>query len=224
MLAMSLLASAVYALIDLLSGPVKGATVATFPQTPQLAPQLADIVFGLAPVWLVSYLLRRDGEDRATIGIAGRPSGQAWLSGLLLFAVVGVGGLAIYRAAVAMGINRMVVPIPPAGLWWTIPVILLGALQAALLEEVVVLGYLVTRLRQLSWSPIAAVAIAAVLRGSYHLYQGCGGFVGNVILGLIFGYLYVRRGRLWPMVIAHFLLDAASGLGYLALHGHVSWL
>ena len=61
--------------------------------------------------------------------------------------------------------NRFVVPAPPLGHWWTVPVLLLAALEAALVEEVIVLGYLVTRLRQLSWSPVAAVAGSSLLRG-----------------------------------------------------------
>ena len=55
--------------------------------------------------------------------------------------------------------------------WWTIPVLILSAAQNALLEEVVVIGYLFTRLRQLGWNAVAIVALSAIIRGSYHLYQ-----------------------------------------------------
>ena len=36
--------------------------------------------------------------------------------------------------------------------------------------------------------------------------------------------LYQTRGRTTPLVLAHFLIDASAGLGYLALRGHVWWL
>ena len=49
----------------------------------------------------------------------------------------------------------------------------------------------------------AAVALAAVLRGSYHLYQGFGAFLGNAAMGVLFGRLYQRWGRTMPMIIAH---------------------
>ena len=49
--------------------------------------------------------------------------------------------------------------------------------------------------RLLSVSPAWAVAIAAILGGSYHLHQGIGPFIGNVILGVIFGVLFLRWGR-----------------------------
>src|SRR6059058_4090872 len=68
-LSLSLLASAAFAIVSLLSGPVKGATVAIYPQV-GLATQLLDIAFGLAPVWLVIYLVRRNGEGVEGIGLA----------------------------------------------------------------------------------------------------------------------------------------------------------
>ena len=101
--------------------------------------------------------------------------------------------------------------------------ILKGA-QNGILEEVLVVGYLLRRLDQLGWSPARAIAASAVLRGSYHLYQGFGGFIGNAILGVIFGVLYKRWGRVTPMIIAHTLIDTGAFVGYAALHGHVSWL
>jgi len=109
-------------------------------------------------------------------------------------------------------------------IWWRIPVLLLSAFQNAALEEVVVLGYLVSRLERLGVRPSLAIAISAVIRGSYHLYQGAGGFIGNAVMGIIFGILYRRWGRVTPMIIAHFLIDSVAFVGYALLAGHVSWL
>jgi len=63
-----------------------------------------------------------------------------------------------------------------------------------------------------------------VLRGSYHLYQGLGGFAGNLVMGLVFGRLYQRWGRIGPLVVAHTLIDAVTFVGYVYLAGHVAWL
>ena len=65
-------------------------------------------------------------------------------------------------------------------------------------------------------SPLLVVLIvaAAVFRGSYHLYQGFGAFVGNFLMGMLFGYLYSRSRRVLPFVIAHFVIDAAIFVGY----------
>ncbi len=63
-----------------------------------------------------------------------------------------------------------------------------------------------------------------MLRGSYHLYQGLGGFFGNLAMGLLFGWLYHRWGRITPMVVAHTILDVVAFVGFALLAGHVSWL
>jgi membrane protease YdiL (CAAX protease family) len=220
-LALSLLSSAVYAVLNLLEGPLEGGYVASVNQSTQLARQLAAFVFGLAPVALVVHLVRRSGEGVASIGLAWDRPRLDVAHGIVLGAVVGLGGIGIYLAAVGLGVNRFVVPVPPTGRWWTVPVLLLNAAEAALVEEVIVLGYLVTRLGQLGWSGPAAVGASALLRGSYHLYQGWGGFLGNLAMGLLFGVLFLRWRRTWPFVIAHFLLDVGAGIGFLLFRDHL---
>ena len=109
-------------------------------------------------------------------------------------------------------------------MWWRIPVLVIKATQNAVVEEVIVGGYLLHRLAQLGWRPWTAVLASALLRGSYHLYQGLGGFLGNVAMGLIFARLYQRWGRTMPMIIAHSLIDTVAFVGYALLRDHVSWL
>jgi membrane protease YdiL (CAAX protease family) len=220
-LALSLLASVAYAIVSLLTQPLQGATVASASQNPLFAYQALGFVFGLAPVFLVLHLVRRDGEGLESIGLVWDDPGRDVGRGLALFAVVAAAGLGIYLVAVHLGLNRFVVPAPPAGHWWTYPVLLMNASGAAVLEEVIVLGYLVTRLQQVGWTPVAAVVGSAVLRGSYHLYQGWGGFAGNLLMGLLFGFLFLRWRRTWPFVITHFLLDASAAVGWLLLHQHL---
>jgi len=106
------------------------------------------------------------------------------------------------------------VPAPIDTFWWTIPILVLSALRAALLEEIIVVGYLFTRLRQLGWSRWSIIVSSAVLRGSYHLYQGIGPFFGNVAMGIVFGWCYDRWGRTMPLVVTHWLLDILSFVGY----------
>jgi membrane protease YdiL (CAAX protease family) len=220
-LSLSLLASAVFAILSLLEAPLRGVTVASVSQSTQLARQVFGALFSLAPVWLVVYLVRRNGEGLAGIGLLWDRPRQDVARGFLLFVVVGSAGIGVYLAAVALGVNRFVVPVPPLGHWWTVPVLLLNAAEAALLEEVVVVAYLVTRLRQLGLTEVAAVGASALLRGSYHLYQGWGGFLGNVAMGLLFGFVFSRTRRAWPIVIAHFLLDVAAGIGFILFREHL---
>jgi membrane protease YdiL (CAAX protease family) len=220
-LMLSFLGSAVYAIIDLLSAPIADVYVAAADQSSLLAKQVAGFVFGLAPVFLVLHLVRRSGEGSRGIGLDGDRPAQDLGQGALLFAIVGTLGVGVYLLSVQLGANRFVVPVPPLGHWWTVPALLLNAAEAALKEEVIVVAYLVTRLRQLGWSDRRSVAASGILRGSYHLYQGFGGFAGNLAMGLLFAWIFTRVRRAWPFVIAHFLLDVAAGVGFLLFREHL---
>ncbi len=224
MLSLSLLASAVDALITLFEAPISGVVVASVSQSPMLARQLAGVVFGTAPAWLCWYLVRRSGEGGAGIGLAPDRPRRDLAAGAALAAIVGTAGVVVYLGAVALGVNRLVVPVPPTGRWWTIPVLVLRAIEAGLVEEVVAVAYLVTRLQQLRATPAAAVGASALLRGAYHLYQGLGGFAGNLAMGALFGALFVRTRRAWPLVVAHVLLDVGAGVGYLVFRGRLPGL
>jgi membrane protease YdiL (CAAX protease family) len=189
-----------------------------------LAFQLFGIANGLVPVALVIYLLHRDRESLATIGVdrsrLGRDAG--WGAGLA--ACVGGAGLALYLGAHAMGASLTVVPTTLGPRWWRIPVLLMSAAQNGIYEEVLVSGYLLHRLRQFGWGDNRSLLTSATLRGSYHLYQGFGGFVGNFAMGLIFGRVYQRTGRTVPLIIAHTIMDSVTFVGYVLLAHRVSWL
>jgi len=43
-------------------------------------------------------------------------------------------------------------------------------------------------------------------------------------MGLVFGYVWQRTGRLWPLIIAHTLIDAVAFVGYSLLAGRLGWL
>ncbi|MHB1711984.1 MAG: CPBP family intramembrane glutamic endopeptidase [Acidimicrobiales bacterium] len=233
-LGLSLGASAVYAVLDLLRGLTSGrplhaqtavlnASVATSSLL-DLAYQLAGITVTLVPVALVAYLLMRSGESLPSIGLDRRRPGREVLWGTALAAGVGGLGLALYIGAFRSGLNVRVIPTTLPDVWWRIPVLLLDALQNGLLEEVVMSGYLLHRLEQLGWGENRSLLTSAVIRGSYHLYQGFGGFVGNLAMGLLFGRLYQRKRRLPRLVLAHTLIDTGAFVGYVMLKGKVSWL
>ncbi|MGZ4591909.1 MAG: CPBP family intramembrane glutamic endopeptidase [Actinomycetes bacterium] len=186
--------------------------------------QLTALSLGLVPVLLAAHFLSRSGERLAVIGLDRSQPRRDLARGVALAALVGGTGLAFYLATRAAGVNLTVVPENLPDVWWRIPVLLLAALQNALLEEALVAGYLLHRLRQLGWGDNKALAVSALLRGSYHLYQGLGGFAGNVVMGLLFGRLFQRWGRIGPLVVAHTLIDAVAFVGYALLAGHVAWL
>jgi len=77
----------------------------------------------------------------------------------------------------------------------------------AINEEVVVNGYVMTRLAQRGWQPWPSLALSLALRTSYHAYYGAA-----IIATVPFGYLvtrsFQRHGRLGRPILTHFMFDA----------------
>lgn len=134
-------------------------------------------------------------------------------------ALIGLPGLALYVSAVHMGLSKVVIPATDAV---QIPTSLIWAFANGFGEEVVVVMYLMTRLGQLGGKPWQAIAASSVLRGSYHLYQGISAGFGNIAMGIVFAWYFHRTGKVWPLVLAHFLIDAVAYIAYPLLD--LAWL
>ena len=189
-----------------------------------LLAQLLSVVQLAAWGGLGLYLLWQGGIKLKALGLDRTRIGPDALGALGLAAVIGIPGLVFYLVAWNLGLNLAVLPSTLDQSWWRGLVLVLSAIGNAWAEEVLVVGYFITRLRQLGWREHTALLASAVLRGSYHLYQGFGGFIGNVVMGLVFGKVWQRTNRLWVLVVAHALLDVVAFVGYTLLRGHVSWL
>jgi membrane protease YdiL (CAAX protease family) len=224
-LALSLGASAVYSVVSIISRLT--AEVALSDQSATIngsqssrewldfTYQFLGIVFSLAPVALVLYLLWQPGRNSfRALGVDFTEPRRDLLRGGALLLIIGIPGLGLYLAGRALGFTVAVVPSPLDTFWWTIPILVFSAIRSALSEELIVVGYLFTRLRELGWNAWTIIVPAALLRGSYHLYQGIGPFVGNALMGVVFGWCYLRWGRVMPLVIAHWVLDIVSFVGY----------
>ncbi|WP_306357220.1 MULTISPECIES: CPBP family intramembrane glutamic endopeptidase [unclassified Nocardia] len=223
-------ASAALSLLEsaLSPGGVGGQTVAL--NAPRAAQSLIDLLFQLLSVarllgWaaLGLYLLWRSGIGPRALGLLRVRWRADIVPGLVLAAVIGIPGLALYLMAHALGVSVTIVP-SSLEHWWRLPVLVLSAWANSAAEEILVVAYLITRLRALGWSENRSLLASALLRGSYHLYQGLGGGVGNLVMGVIFGRYWQRTGRLWPLLLAHALIDTVAYIGYTFLRGHVSWL
>ncbi|MBW4042080.1 MAG: CPBP family intramembrane metalloprotease [Acidobacteria bacterium] len=220
-LGVSLGQSAVYSIVSLADsltrGPLNRQTQTLNPQQStrvvfDLIEQLLAIAFPLVPVLLALYLMGPGVLRR--IGLDLRKPGFDIGAGVLLAACIGVPGLALYVGAVALNLNLNVATSGIGPQWYAVPVLVLSALRAALQEEVIVVAFLIDRLSLKGWRFWAVLLTSALLRGSYHLYQGFGGFVGNAVMGVVFVLVYRRWGRLGPLVVAHFILDFVSFVGY----------
>jgi len=158
---------------------------------------------------------------RATLPAAGRRRRDI-LWGLALAAAVGLPGLAFYAVGRFLGITVAIQASALDNHWWTVPVLVLSAIRHGLIEEVIVVAYLYERTRDLGWSAAGRadwrfVAVTAVFRGSYHLYQGFGPFIGNVAMGVLFAWWFTSRWgrhRVMPLVVAHALINTVAFVGY----------
>jgi membrane protease YdiL (CAAX protease family) len=82
----------------------------------------------------------------------------------------------------------------------------LASLVAGIVEELVVLGYLVHRLEQLGWRAWRIVVAAVVVRVSFHLDYGAGS-LRIALWATVTVLLYLRLRRLLPFILAHALWD-----------------
>jgi membrane protease YdiL (CAAX protease family) len=224
-LGLSLGQSGVYALVSLIAKLTAGPPLSQ--QTSQLnvsrserslldlTYQLLSIGFAIVPVVLALYLLSSNGRSAVkAIGFDFASPRRDLLFGVGLSAVIGIPGIGLYLLGRALDLNTTIAASALNEHWWTIPILILAALKNAVLEEVIAVGYLTTRLRELGWADWPIIVASALLRGSYHLYQGIGMAIGNVAMGVVFAWFYRRTGRVMPLVVAHTILDIVSFVGY----------
>jgi len=224
--------SAYTAFLNLIEAVLLGLAGRRIALNPRRSPfDLIDLGLNLAVVFqlvawglLAVYLLWRSGFGPNSIGLGRLRWRPDVLGGLGLAALIGLPGLALYVAARALGLSAHVEPAELYDTWWRIPVLIITAFANGWAEEVIVVAFLMTRLRQLRVNPVAVLLASGLLRGAYHLYQGFSAGLGNVVMGLVFAYVWRRTGRLWPLIIAHGIIDTVAYVGYALAAGHLGWL
>ena len=95
------------------------------------------------------------------------------------------------------------------------------AVLAAIAEELFFRGILVNLLLDLKNNIHLAVWISAILFSSLHLQFF--GFFPRLILGVIFGYIYVAAGNIWYPILLHFIFNGMTVVAaYLYNTGHIT--
>ena len=173
------------------------------------------LVVTIAIFWVVSKIR---GSTWSDFGAA-RP--KSWGRTILLGIGVTVG--IVVSFILLSSLIQLVFPAPQVDnsrfdiLHGNLPNLILNVVAAwftaAFFEELLWRGYLMNRLvnlqgkkTKLAW--VIALVGSAIIFGLGHTYQGLGGVIKIATFGLLFGaaFLTVRR-NLWPVIIAHALLD-----------------
>ncbi|MGC9960730.1 MAG: CPBP family glutamic-type intramembrane protease [Acidimicrobiales bacterium] len=175
-----------------------------------------EVLLPLAAAALVIYLLSLPGPDGGPTAI-GLDRKQVRADLALLLPVFGLcnlipiagGGILLH----ALGIRG---PSPATGglpSYYDVAYVAM-AVVAGVVEEIVVLGFVVRRLEQLGLRPLWVVVVAVAVRGSYHLYYGWG-VLPLLVWATVSVIVYRRFRRLWPFIVVHALWDTG-----LFLAGH----
>ncbi len=163
-----------------------------------------------AVVPLGLFLLARTGQDRHTLGLEPPTLTRDVIPGLGL-------GLAAFGCEIVLALFLRVLLVDHPGLFVNVTLhhipkyyLIWGIVTSAVTavtEEVLVNGYLLTRLGQLGWTPRAALILSLILRTSYHVYYGLG-FIFTVPFGYFVTRSFQKNGKLMRPIMAHFLYDA----------------
>lgn len=184
---------------------------------------LVIVVWDFAPALLVWYLMRLSGggmrafgldrrTPRADVARSGKVVLYAFVPGFLLLGILTP--LTPHHDKLAQDPGHL-------ALLYLLPS-LVQALSAGVVEEIVVLGFLVHRLEQRGWTGWQLYAVCIAVRVSYHLYYGTGA-IGLLVWGGMSVFLYRRRRRVLTFVIAHVAWDVQAFLDTF-FHGNVAWV
>ena len=187
------------------------------------SPGALAIVTGVMLAW---WRLRARGESWTAVGLR-RPSG--WGRALLAVVIIYFAVIAVVAGIVRPLANALGWPELDLSAFAGLPgepvrlavILLIVWTTAAVGEELLFRGFLLTRIEKLIASGRAggfgAVVLQAAIFGCGHFYLGPRGVATAVVVGLIYGLWYILRGReLAPLIQAHGLTDTISMLAIYA--------
>ena len=187
------------------------------------------VLADLATLVVVAALLRREGRRlRDLLGPTGL-GGTAWRALVAFVPLYLVFGFGAYLAAAVTGPAPAPASVPTIPLWFGVWSIAVLPVTVAVAEEFLYRGFLLPRLAVRIGTP-AAVLVTSAAFALQHVGMAAtsvpsvvGKLVPTFLAGLVLAGLVVWfRGRLLPLVIAHWALDVL-GIGvpmlYFALRG-----
>jgi uncharacterized protein len=127
----------------------------------------------------------------------------------------GLGVLLFVPAKLLYVLRRMIVSPNIAGLLagqFALPIIIISSIITGIFEESMEVGYIIKVAEKYGmWT---AVLMSALIRTVLHTYQGAVGMACVLVIGVTFGLVYWKFRQLWPLIVAHILIDIIGDLQY----------
>lgn len=86
------------------------------------------------------------------------------------------------------------------------------AITAGICEEFVYRGFAMASLEQWGVPGVGTVFLIAILFGLAHAYQGKNGIFGTMVLGILFGFITLGTGSIFPVILWHAAMDIVAGI------------
>ena len=166
------------------------------------------MVYQLSVAPVIIYILWERGWKWLDFSVRITPRGVLQGLGLAVVAyTLSKAALILTSTVAAASVAPALAAAPMASGLFAMGGMLFASVVKALFEEILVCGYVIQSLRG-RFGVALAVNASIALRMSFHLYQGPGAFLTFAVFGLVFTLFYIRTGRLWPLIVAHALLEA----------------
>jgi membrane protease YdiL (CAAX protease family) len=127
----------------------------------------------------------------------------------------GLGVLLFVPTKLIFVLKKMIVSPNTAGLLAgqiALPIIIISSILTGIFEELMEVGYIIKVTEKHGmWT---AVVISALIRAVLHFYQGAAGMACVFVIGVTFGLVYWKLRKLWPLIVAHILIDIIGSLRY----------
>jgi membrane protease YdiL (CAAX protease family) len=205
-----------FALLLTVGVPVLAYITARRPEIHQI-PRLALYLSAVISQWVLALVgalvVLATGRGFVGTGFRGVPIAE-FLRWTLLLVIVALGALAIWLLLEHFGwwpeesdLVRLLIPETASEKVWAL---LLVAPTAALCEEFLYRGFLLSRLSEWLNSGWWALVLSSVIFALAHIYQGPSGMARVALLGALLAYPVLRLESLYPSMAAHFVIDAAA--------------
>jgi uncharacterized protein len=168
---------------------------------------LGIIIFEVIQLGFLGWFLRIRGWTLEKFGLSFSWQGTVAGLALLVFTyALALGAQYIAQVIFNYDIEAAAARAPKVDAGLSMQLVFLVSVVNGIFEELFVAGYIITTMtaRRGMW---AAINTSVVVRLLYHLYQGPIGVMTVVPMGLLYGYVYSRTRQLWPLIVAHVLLD-----------------